>query len=224
MKLPDNKNERIKILAMIAMGGIAVLFAIHQLIILPAIESYKKSATMLEKKQDEQTTMTLELRKAQKVQSEFNTVGAQVQTLSLYLAQPILGTYLIGIQSGLEQSANEAGLRFNPASEIGFAEIPGKKKDGSKYLIKSYSVRITGTGGYPQLLALVRQLEESNPLLYISELSINSQPSSPESHQINCSIEWPVSTETEKNQEEIVAPEKPAPATQPATVPEEEGP
>lgn len=217
MKLPENKNERIKILAMSGLGGIAVLYAILQLIVFPVMEKHKKNVTKLEESQTEQLKMKQEFRKAQKVQAEYDTVVAQVQTLSAFLAQPILGTYLIGLQSGLEQFAGVAGLRLNPASEIGFAEIPGKKKDGTKYQIRSYGVRATGTGGYPELVELIRQLEESNPLLCISELSIYVQPASPEFHQLNLSIEWPVGAEIEKGTEEPPSSGKSAPPAVSAT-------
>lgn len=224
MKLPDNKKERIKILAMILMGGLAVIFAIFQLIILPVMESHKKNLASLEKKQAEYEDMMTELRKAQTVQKQFDAVGAQVAALSVYLAQPILGTYLIGIQANLEQFSNEAGLRLNPASEIGFAEIPGKKKNGSKHLLKSYGIRMTGSGGYPQLLDLIHQLEESNSLLCISELSIMSQSSIPESHQISFSIEWPVWAEAEKGTDENPATETTSASPTPTATPVEEAP
>jgi hypothetical protein len=206
MKLPDNRNERIKILAMILMGGLAVIYAIIQLVILPVRDSYRKNTANLDRKKGELADMKKELSRSAQAHKDFATVRDQVQTLSQYLAQPILGTYLIGIQSSLEQFAGEADLRINPASEIGFSEIPGKKKDGSKHLIKSYGVRLNGSGGYSQLQALVRQLEASNPLLCMTELSINAQPLSPENHQINLTIEWPVEAEIEKSPDESPSP------------------
>ena len=192
MKLPENKNERIKILAMIGIGVIAVIYAIVQLLILPVLASHNKNKHTLENKKATQETMKLELRKVTRTQSEFDAVGIQVQALSAYLVQPVLGAFLIGIQSEMDRLANGAKLQLNPASEIGFSEIPGKNKDGSKRSIKSYGTRLTGSGGYTQLLAIVRQLEENNPLLCISELTIYAQPLLPESHLISFSIEWPV--------------------------------
>lgn len=222
MKLPENKNERIKILAMIGIGILAVLYAILQLAVMPILDSNKSNLKMLEDKREEQKKMKRELSKSQRTQGEFDTVSVQVQNLSAHVIQPLLGTYLIGIQSQLEQFANESGLPIKPANEIGFTEIPGKNPDGSKRAIKSYGTRTTASGGYTQMVAVIRQLEAMNPLLCISELAINSQSTTPESHMHTFSIEWPVWAETEKSAEEPVTP--PAPAPIPARPPGEEGP
>ena len=70
MKLPENKNERIKILAMIGIGILAVLYAILQLAVMPILDSNKSNLKMLEDKREEQKKAKLDPKEKRKLKRE----------------------------------------------------------------------------------------------------------------------------------------------------------
>ena len=145
-----------------------------------------------------------------------------ISLLALAVAISALGLYYFS--NTRQRTTADPGKKISREKIQETAEIPGKKKNGSKHLLKSYGARMTGSGGYPQLLNLVHQLEASNSLLCISELSIMSQSSVPESHQISFSIEWPVWAEAEKGTDENPAPEPSSASPTPTATPVEDAP
>ena len=56
----------------------------------------------------------------------------------------------------------------------------------------AYGVRITTSCGYNKLRELVVKLEESNPLLVVSGISVSSSTGNFERHKVQVQLEWPI--------------------------------
>ena len=61
--------------------------------------------------------------------------------------------------------------------------------ENSPYRI--YAVKINALASYDKMIEFIRQFEEENPLLRVTEISVNGVGSSPELHRITLMFEWP---------------------------------
>lgn len=215
MKLPEDRKERTKILIMIAVGVVAVIYAIFELAILPLLAEQNLNRKKMVDSQVRITKIKRDLLNVPRLRADFNSTTSHIATLSEHLAQPVLGTYLLGIQNTIDSLSANLDIRMVPAAEIGIAELPGSNKDGLPHSLRSYSVRTTFYGGYREIMAFFRALEASNPMMCITEFSISAQNNSPEKHQVNFTAQWPIWDETGKTSETTPSPvgAAPAPAT-----------
>jgi hypothetical protein len=63
--------------------------------------------------------------------------------------------------------------------------------DLSKKTFRPYSVRVELTASFDEAKNLVRALQDSNRLLNVVVVGINSDSRTPEKHQFTMTLEWP---------------------------------
>ena len=56
-------------------------------------------------------------------------------------------------------------------------------------------IQFTGRGSYAQIVAFVKEIETTMPLVSVSSLRILAQPNTPEVQMMALSLEWPVVAE-----------------------------
>ena len=215
MKLPTDKKERIKILILVAIGTGAVLYVVIQLMVLPMLASHKETLKVLSAKKDKLDMMNRALKQEDRRQKEYNDVVAQLDGYTQKsILQPKLGSFLIVVREKLEYLAAKHGIKIDPPSEIGRAEIPGRNKDGSKRTLLTYGIHVVAKGGYGELVRFFAELEKENTMLCITDFEIIGREATPETHQLGFSIQWPIWGEPDK-----IAPGAAAPAGGPARLP-----
>lgn len=88
------------------------------------------------------------------------------------------------------------GVEIASVSEVGGSILlQAQTKDGHR-AFGSYSVRVITECSFEQLKALVHAMEESNPYLSITGLTVDSRQNKPDEHSINMVIEWPICLNT----------------------------
>jgi len=200
MKLPENKKERIQMLVLAAIGGIAVLYAVTQLGVKPLIHSRTKLVDELQELRKKLDKAKRELSYEPQIKREHEQAVAAIEKLSSdSVPRPVFGSYLLSVTETLETAARTCGFQVGDIQEVGIQEIPGKKKDRYPRAFKSYGVRVNGVAGLEQTYAMLQRIEEQNPLLCVTEIHIAGQPDVPEQHLVSFRVEWPIPVPPEAN-------------------------
>jgi hypothetical protein len=210
MKLPENKRDRAQVLVLMGIGVIAVLLCLVQFGVKPVLDSRRKLQDEFDKLEEQLTKVRRELSYRRDILREYEEVTNSIARISAQsVLQPILGSYLLGVTETIETAAKDCGIKVSEIQEVGIQEIPGKKKDGTPRVFKSYGVQMTGVAGFERLCSLLHTLEQQNPLMCMTEFQVAGQPDNPERHRISVRIEWPI----------YVAPPPAANSTAPASPP-----
>ena len=69
-------------------------------------------------------------------------------------------------------------------------EIPHQPTDEAA--LKSYNLRVTLNTGVHNLIRFLKGIEEGNPYITLSNLSIGARKEDPANHAISFEIQWPV--------------------------------
>jgi hypothetical protein len=72
------------------------------------------------------------------------------------------------------------------------AKSPGGYSGAISSTFGLYSVTLTGQAGFVPLLAFIRRMEESNPYLTVTDLSVKANASQPEAHSFTLTVLWPI--------------------------------
>lgn len=201
MKFPEDKKERIKILALIGIGAVILLVILYYGF--SQIAS-KKKATVA--KSDE---LKENLRKAnQEIDQMSKDRKANTETLrkiadlsDKYMLKPILGNYSLSAQDAIERHAQSVGVATDEAllqiRELGIGEIIAPTAEKSP-AVKGYTVHVSLFCGYSDLTLFIKEIEASNPLLCVLNVSVLRRPPPEiEAHAVNFDVQWPVWTDPE---------------------------
>ena len=194
MKLPEDRGERMKVLALGAIGIAAVAYAVIQLVILPLLGGKQEHTERIDELSDELGLAEMEIAQMAKDSvANRETVSEIKEITDKYVLLPRLGNYRLGATESIEQHALAAGVELDAVREIGMSEIPKGTDDKFDHLLRAYTVRVTVHCPYTNLVGFLAGLEQSNPLLNIPDVTIAGQPQAdPENHLVNFSVQWPV--------------------------------
>ena len=192
MKLPANKAERIRIIVLGAVACLIFLILLTQFAVRPFFDRWGEIRASRGEIQEKIDKAEAELTKMRRNDAEFRALTTQLDHLSKEdVLQPVLGTYLLGVQERIENLASTCGVKVESVKETGIMEIPGMRGPRER-AVRSYGVQVSATAGYDALLRLMQALETSNPYVCISGLSIVAVTDTPERHRITFRIQWPV--------------------------------
>ena len=193
MKLPQNRKERIQVLALAVIGTAALMYAVFSLVIAQlakhrsnALEA-DKLTEYLAKADSEVHAMVLSGDEYRRLQGE---IGAAV---SNDIIQPVLGSYLLSVRDRVEQTARRTDVKLTGIQEIGLQVLPVAAGAPNRSF-QSYGIQVIGTAGYAQLRTFLNELEISNPYLSITEITVAGHADDPRTHGWAVRIEWPVMT------------------------------
>jgi len=195
MKLPEDPKERIKVLALVGVGGVGVIYALIAGILRPLstrkVERLEQIAEMKEKLELAQRDVGRMLRDRAQNTKMLQEIIENASRKG-YILRPRLGNYILGAREFVDRNAHEAAVEVTDVREIGIMQIPQpplKKIDNS---LKSYNVRVSLEGGLHHCVRLLSRLEESNPMACISSLSISSRSAEPALHHVSFELQLPV--------------------------------
>ena len=200
MKLPEDKNERMKILALVFIGAAGVLYAAVQLGIAPLLAAKREKADRITELTE---SLALARTKAGQIrilkEQNRKVIAELVEISDEHILRRRLGNLKLGAEEVIERSASAAGVNVLPLRELGVSEIPGgatakrgRGDSSSQGHFKVYGVQIDVVGGLQEMIQLLKQIESVNPCLCISGLSIEAQPSTPAVHKMWVEVQWPI--------------------------------
>ena len=189
MKLPTDKKERNKVLALVGIGAAAVLYVLFQ-VISGTVRSRAKAAAAIDELEDNLKVANRGIEEAKRDRVKNDKFLATLQEKSnRYFLHPGLGmNYLLGVTATLEHLAEEAGVQIQSITERGLTRVPNPEMP---QLLKVYSVGVYLLCGYDDALRLVAGIEAGNPLACVSDLDITGNGSrDPENHSVRFDVQW----------------------------------
>ncbi len=194
MKLPKERKERIQVLVLVVIGLAALVFAVVSLAINPLLARQRRNAKNadlimenLAKADREVHGMVLLGNEYRRLQFEINAAESND------IVKPVLGSYLLSVRDGIEQTARRTDVKLTGIQEIGLQVLPIAAGAPNR-TFRSYGIQVIGAAGYAQVRNFLAALEASNPYLSITEIVINGHADDPRVHGLSVRIEWPVMT------------------------------
>jgi hypothetical protein len=193
MKLPTDKKERMKWLAIIVVGSLAAVFVAIYFGIIPILQKRSQLKAEIADLQDKLENAKKESKqKDRDVESNRKTLLSIKDISSKYIIKPVLNNYVLMASDFIESQAKKAGFKSVTVSEKGFANIAVRAGDESTKTVKAYMVSVSVQCGYNDFVKLIRQIESANPFYCVTAISIGGQPAKdPRQHVIAFDIQWP---------------------------------
>jgi hypothetical protein len=193
MNLDDFKQmdaEQKKKFLLLAIVGIAAIYAAFTFGVSPMINGHRRDASELE-------SLTDKLDRAQRNIGREAQIRQELEATSAFLTQtradhiPPLDNPLSWVARKVYRSAREVGVDIESVADLGVATVPWTRGDETTRAFVPYKVRIVTQCGYKELVDLVRALEEGNPYLSVAEIQVSAQDASYDEHRVRISVEWP---------------------------------
>lgn len=189
MKLPTDKKERNKVLMLVGVGAAAVLYVLFQ-VISGTVRSRSKAIDTIAELDTKLKESRRDIAEGKNDREKNEDILAALQAKSnRHFLHPGLGkNYLLGVTATLEQMSARTGVPIQSITERGLLTVPNPEMPN---LLKTYSVGIYLLCGYEDALRLVKEIENSNPLVCVSDLDITGNAGrDPENHTIRFDVLW----------------------------------
>lgn len=192
MKLPENKQERMKIFGLIGVGICGALYAVWAFVYQPILEEKAETLAAIENREDELSRAETMIRRSARSQSELDEAIQQLAEWSeAYMLHPRLGgNYLLQAREIMARHTAALGLTDVRTEEVGLVAMP--RPSGATHTMQAYAMRVQTFCGYDTLKEWFRAMEEENPFVVFSQLLITSRPDAPTAHQVSFEVQWPV--------------------------------
>ena len=197
MKLPDDRNERIKVLAMIGLFSAAILYAIVFFLLMPHFAKVRDDAARLVEleellwRADRDIQQTLQNRSRN---TEIITEVLDISETQGHILRPSLGNYLLVAEAILTRTAEQTDLTI---SNIRETSGPPPQTDPARAnqapAFWPYAVSLTLQTGLHDLARFIHVLRQQNPYLTIVSMSVSAgTDNNPARHTTNMTVQWPV--------------------------------
>ncbi|NQT92127.1 MAG: hypothetical protein HQ559_05145 [Lentisphaerae bacterium] len=194
MKLPEQKQDRMKVLAFVFIGAAGVLYAIVQLGITPFLRSRTEKIQRLAELHSAIEDAGLEITRMEKDQEQNREIVLQILDFTgQHVLRRRLGNLLLGATEVIEShAALMTRGTIDSIREVGVADLPAPKKKASNSVFRLYTVRVTMQAGLHDLLRFIQSLENENPCLCVSSIGIETRTMERARHLVSIEIQWPV--------------------------------
>ncbi len=200
MRLPENKNDRIKVLVLIAIAGLGVLYGLWTFVYEPLRQKRDEALAEIDVLEDQLHAARIQVRRIREMETDLvETTAALKQMSEQHMLHPRLGNYLLEAREMLLQQAPRDGLQAREVKERGRVDLP-RRPEEEGYRVRAYAVQVTARCGYDTFREWVRTLEEQNPLLTLSDMMIMAEVEDPLHHRIRFEVHWPVWIDPEMRQ------------------------
>jgi len=199
MKLPDDKNERNKILGLIAAGVVAVCYVGYTYGIKPLLQKRQNAITKITELDSKLWQANLDINQIPVYTQQNNDIIDTIIDISeneLNVLHPNLGNFLLVAEGIIEKHAKALNLNIKDVTRKG---QPAKRFNKATTEIdpkaprfSSYTVRVEMECSFFDLIKLIRAIEEENPYLCITNLGIVGQADNVMQHAISFDIQWPI--------------------------------
>ena len=196
MRLPENKESRQKVLALIALGVVGVAYGIWIGVYDPIRRGRDEAKVKISQLEEDLRTARIQIQRTGATKFELQEVTRNlVEYSEKEMLQPRLGNYLLQAREILSESGRAAGINDFTVTEMGLVDLPLQPKKTNLVAtisVRAYSARVTAECGTDALVEWLRLLEEGNSLLAISHITISAQPEKVQKHAARFEVQWPV--------------------------------
>jgi len=200
MKLPDDKNERNKILGLIAVGVIAACYVGYNFGIKTLLQKQHDTLEKISDFEEKIRLANIDIKQIPiyiKKNHEIIDKIVDISENKLYILHPNLGNFLLVAEDIIESHANRLNLTIKNVKRKGglpsrFTNNDDSKKDSKAPRFAPYTVNVEIECGFADFIKLIQAIEEQNPYLCITRIGIIGQPNNVTQHVISFDIQWPI--------------------------------
>ena len=194
MRLPENKESRQKVLAVIALGVIGVAYGIWIGVYEPMRRGRDEAKVKIIQLEEDLQMARVQIERTGATKKELQEVSRNLVGYSeKQMLQPRLGNYLLQAREILTESGRAAGVHNFTVTELGLVGLPLPPKKTNEVLsVRAYSARVVAECGTDDLVEWLRLLEEGNPLIAVSHITLSALPESVQKHAARFEVQWPV--------------------------------
>ena len=198
MQLPEDKNERIKVLSLIGIGVAATIYIIVRYGVQPMIKSnaentkrIKEITTILNQVEQDVARLAEDSRQNTEALTKITDVSRK------YILHPSLGgNYELNARQALEEIINKAEIKLTEKdpkpqvlgikSAIQGASLPADSD------LKNFAVRLSFNCGIRELRRIIETIRQINPYIAVSDLNITARAKTPAKHAVSFTLSWPI--------------------------------
>jgi hypothetical protein len=198
MNLPEDKEERKKILILIAIGVAAVCYVAWAFGISPMLQKKNNYLSKIEKLEEKLWRSKLGIRNIPELEAQNAKLIHEIIDISenrQYILHPNLGNYLLVASDIINQQAAELGLQVNEITAVPDESSVTKGYDSNDLKaprLKPYTVNVSLNCDYYSALKLISAIETSNPYLAIVRIGIIGRNDNVMSHSVSFDVQWPI--------------------------------
>ncbi len=166
-----------------AIVAVAALLAVVNFLLLPAIAQRKEAQAGIQEIQAKLEDQRRIIKTRPEVQRRLDEVQQNIRRLAGHVPLPVLGNLLLGMDEHIRACARELDVQIVQVVNQDILEL-----EGSPFRV--YRVRVTAQAGFRTLVRLIQNLQESNPLLSVSGMTILPREATPETHEVQFTVAW----------------------------------
>ena len=193
MKLPDDPKERKQYIILGVIVLAAAAYGIFTFVIQPSIANRKQRAeqiTEISRRLEMAESRTRLLRSNR--ETAVKLAADVVTNTQNYVIEPALGgNYLLVAQDIIETIATDTGVRLESIRQTGLSTLPNSPNRSQRNEFGAYTIQLSMQSSLEDFTRFVKAVEDSNPYLSITGLSVLPQPGNPQRHIFNLQITWP---------------------------------
>jgi hypothetical protein len=211
MKLPSDPKSRMQALALIGIGIVILLFwggyGLSQLLTYRA-----KTLAALETKQNQLNQINTTITALPELRRQRDDLFWEIQAAATnYILFHEYRNYHLTAREILLPMATAYDVTLDIPGEGSIVDFPIPEAKVTDRLLKAsttkgskeyggpisstfglYSITLTGKAGFMPLIAFLRHIEESNPYLTLSDLTISADAQNPGAHPFSIIVLWPI--------------------------------
>lgn len=187
------KNKKTQRILAAALAGCALMFVMFQFLALPALAAWKEASAATREIRQKVEEMRRVVQAGPDTKTQIEAAREALKTMAKDIPLPVLGNYLLGMESHARGCASNIGINITGIADNGILEItPGTGK------FRVYRVRAQSRSGFHDFIRFVESIHKSNPLVSISGINIAACGETPAVHDISFVIAWLVWAEPAK--------------------------
>lgn len=198
MQLPQNKQDRQKVLALIGIGVAAALYGVWAGIYSPMVTKKTDAINRIADLEDKIEKAERQIRRIPLVERELASVMTNLVIWSeTHLLHPRLGNYLLPVREWLGAQARALDIETIQVDEVGLLAVPRGAQSPANPAMQFYAVRVSSFCGYEDLRQWFLTIDRENPMVAIGNVMITASPDNPLRHQVSFEAHFPVWTDPE---------------------------
>ena len=183
------KEQKQYVFLGVLVGGIA-LYSLVTFVLAPIKKNWQESRSKIKELAAQLDEAERLVKSRKKLMASLNESQEKMKT-TIPGFLPDIANPLSWATLTMYAHARKVGMDIQSVAEIGAPAILVNQASNDERLFGAYAVRIETVCSFKVLKEFLQAIENSNPYVCVSALSISAKRDDPETHTVHISIEWP---------------------------------
>jgi hypothetical protein len=185
------KKEQKQAVILVAMWVFGGMIALYQFVLRPFVLNRGQSTSELDELHVKIEKAEIAMDGQDKVRREYAGANAELQKATDEYIVPMENP-LSWVTEKVYNDARKVSVDVQSVAETGLSTPGWEALIKADRMFKPYGVRISTTCSYAQLLDLITTMEQGNPFLCVSGITISGQDQDVTKHSVTLIVEWPM--------------------------------